>query len=340
MRALIKLQQKLYPNILETIQQRYSVLNGIKVLQPIGRRGLAENIHLTERTVRSEVTFLHKEGYINVTPKGMYVTKEGNIVLEQLADFIREISGINILEKQLKEALQLKEVIVVSGNSDKFSWIQTEMGKECVKYLQTILEPNSIISVTGGSTIAAVADTMVPLSERPLFVPARGGLGEKVENQANTIVAKMATRAKGDYRLLYVPDPLSESSYETMINEPAIIDILNLIKGSNIVIHSIGDALTMAKRRKTKESVIEKLTKEKAVSEAFGYYFDKDGKIVHTVRTIGLQLKDLTEDKRVITIAGGKSKAEAIVSYFKRGKRDVFITDEEAAKEILEGYTF
>src|SRR5690625_4924530 len=132
MRTLINLQKKLYPNVLETMHQRYAVLHSIKILQPIGRRGLAENTKLTERTVRSEITFLHKEGFVNITPTGMYVTKEGNIVLQQLANFMREVTGLNVLEKRIKEILQIDQVIIVSGNSDEFSWVKKDMGKECV----------------------------------------------------------------------------------------------------------------------------------------------------------------------------------------------------------------
>jgi central glycolytic genes regulator len=185
--------------------------------------------------------------------------------------------------------------------------------------------------------MTTLADMMVPLDKtyQHLFVPARGGLGEKVENQANTIVAEMARKAKGDYRLLYVPDPLSETSYQTMINEPSIISALELIKKSDIVIHSIGDALTMAERRKTSDETIRKLKDNHAVSEAFGYYFDRSGRVVHTVRTIGIQIEDLSTTNCVITIAGGETKADAIVSYFQHGKSDLLITDEAAALQIL-----
>jgi len=337
MRTLVELQKKLYPNVLETMHRRYAILHSIKILQPIGRRGLADNTKLTERIVRTEITFLHNQGFIDITPKGMFVTKEGNLVLNQLANFMREVTGLNVLEMQIKDKLQVEQVIIVSGNSDEFSWVKKEMGKECVSFLKKKIQTHSTIAVTGGSTMAAVSEAMVPLHANPLFVPARGGLGEKVENQANTIVSQMARKAKGDYRLLYVPDPLSESSYQTMINEPAIIEILNLIKGSNVVIHGIGDALAMAKRRKTTDKVMQKLIDKNAVSEAFGYYFNKDGEIVHTVRTIGLQLEDLSSTKCVITVAGGKTKAEAIISYFKQGRSDLLITDEAAAKHILRG---
>src|SRR5690625_3355528 len=168
------------------------------------------------------------------------------------------------------------------------------MGKACISFLKENIHIASTIAVTGGTTMAAVADVMTPLEkEQCLFVPARGGIGEKVENQANTIVAEMAKKAKGDYRLLYVPDPLSETLYQSIINEPVINEVLQKIKDSDVILHGIGDALTMAHRRKTPENIVAQLQTDKAVSEAFGYYFDTTGKVVYKVRTVGIQLEEI-----------------------------------------------
>src|SRR5690625_947755 len=89
MRALVELQKKLYPEILEVMQQRYSVLNSVKLLQPIGRRGIVENTKLTERIVRNEIRFLSTHGLIDITSKGMYITNEGKVVSDQLTVFMR-----------------------------------------------------------------------------------------------------------------------------------------------------------------------------------------------------------------------------------------------------------
>lgn len=339
MRALIDLQKKLLPDLLEVMQQRYSILHSVDLFQPIGRRGLAENSNLTERIVRSEIDFLHKQDLILVTSKGMYLTKEGKLILDQLASFISEVKGLSVLEMQMKEKLQIENVIIVPGNSDKYDWVKQEMGKACIKFLKTVLKQGNTIAVTGGTTMAAIAEVMTTLNNTNdyLFVPARGGIGEKVENQANTIAAEMARKSKGEYRLLYVPDPLSESAYQTIINEPSINETLQQIKGSSIVLHGIGDALTMADRRKTTHAITSKLKMDNAVSEAFGYYFNESGNVVHKVRTVGIQLEDLDSIEYVITIAGGKSKGEAISSYFKQGKSNLLITDEAAAEQILRG---
>ena len=184
--------------------------------------------------------------------------------------------------------------------------------------------------------MAAVANEMQPFKGyNCMFVPARGGVGEKVENHTNTIVAQMAKAEKGDYRLLHVPDPLSETLYQTLLEEPLIQETLPIIKNADIVLHGIGEAMTMANRRKTSNEHMSKLNEEKAVSEAFGYYFNKSGDIVHKVRTIGIHLDDL-ERTNVISVAGGKSKAQAIASFMKLGKSDVLITDEAAANEMIQ----
>ncbi|MFC0525519.1 sugar-binding transcriptional regulator [Pontibacillus salicampi] len=339
MRSLIDLQSKLFPDILEVMQRRYEILHFIQLKEPIGRRSLAENIRMAERLVRSEIDFLHEYGLIEVTTKGMHLTVEGKQVIHQLGEFMKELKGVSHLEEQLMLQLDLDHVVVVPGNSDDLSWVKQEMGKACVRYMKGILHKDNTIAVTGGGTMAAVAEMMTPLekAQNCLFVPARGGLGENVENQANNICAKMASKANGNYRLLYVPDPLSEEAYQTIIGEPSVKEVLELIQGANVIVHGIGDAITMAERRKTPESVMDKIRSGNAVGEAFGYYFNAEGNIVHKVRTVGIQLEDLQHTNCVVAVAGGASKAQAIASYFKQAKSHVLITDEGAAKELLKG---
>src|SRR5699024_5798278 len=117
---------------------------------------------------------------------------------------------------------------------------------------------------------------------------------------ANTIVAKMAEAEKGDYRLLHVPDPLSETLYQSLVHEPSIAETLSYIQHASVLLHGLGNALVLAQRRKAPEKVLEKLTKQQAVSEAFGYYFNEQGEIVHKVRTVGIHLEDLDKIETVV----------------------------------------
>jgi central glycolytic genes regulator len=96
--------------------------------------------------------------------------------------------------------------------------------------------------------------------------------------------------------------------------------------------------MTMAKRRRSSTEVLDKLSESNAVGEAFGYYFNEAGEVVHKVHTIGLQLEDLQNAEHVIAVAGGQSKGKAIGAYLKQAPAStILITDEGAAKELLKG---
>ncbi|ANB57966.1 central glycolytic regulator [Anoxybacillus sp. B7M1] len=336
MRSWIDAQKKLLPDLLEFMQKRYRILQYIRLMQPIGRRALSGSIGMSERVLRAEVQFLKDQNLITITSSGMHVTSDGDELLNLLEDVMKELLGLKDLEKKVKSLLPVEEVIIVAGDSDLSPWVKKEMGRACVACMKEKLSDQSIVAVTGGTTMAAVADMMMPDPKQHgiLFVPARGGLGEHVENQANTICAKMAEKAMGNYRLLHVPDHLSQEAYQSLIEEPAVKEVLQLIKSSNIVVHGIGDAITMAERRKTSREDMEKIKQRHAVAEAFGYYFNQAGEVVHKVQTIGIQLEDIKRVQHVIAVAGGASKAKAIKAYMKQAPRSILITDEGAARAL------
>lgn len=337
METILKVQQKLLPDLIEVMQKRYEILKYVRLMQPIGRRILAAHLGMTERVLRSEIDFLKDQGLLNVTSSGMTLTTDGTYLIRQLDQIMKEVTGLKELEERLKRILNIEEVIVVAGDSDENELVKKEMGRACVSRMKDSYLSNNIIAVTGGSTLATVAEAMTPdwKGRQLLFYPARGGLGEQVENQANTICAKMAEKSLGQYRLLHVPDQVSEDVYESIIAEPSIKDSLDVIKSSSMVVHGIGDAITMAKRRKTDPNSYQKIIDGHAVGEAFGYYFNAQGEVVHKVRTIGLQLEDLNNVPTVIAVAGGASKANAISAVMKQNKNMILITDEGAANVLI-----
>lgn len=341
MDTVLKIQQKLLPDLLEVMQHRYQILKYIRLMEPIGRRILATHLDVTERVLRAEILFLKDQGLVNVASGGMSLTPEGRQLIKSLESVMKEVSGLKELELQLRAILNIEEVIIVAGDSDENELVKKEMGRACASRMKKAFSKNNIVAITGGSTVAAVAEMLTPTTDERniMFFPARGGLGENVQSQANTIVAKMAEKTMGHYKLLHVPDQVSEDVYSSLVEEPAIKETLEMIGRCSMVIHGIGDAMTMAKRRKTDAETFQKVSDGQAVGEAFGYYFDADGDVVHKVRTIGLQLENLESVPCIIAVAGGTSKAKAISAVLKQrqGRKTILITDEGAAKQLVQG---
>ena len=105
--------KKLLPDLLPVMQTRMQILQYIRLMQPIGRRNLSASLGMTERVLRSEVQVLKEQNLVHVASSGMTLTEEGTALVLALEDFMKEISGLKVLEKQLKETLDLDEVFVV-----------------------------------------------------------------------------------------------------------------------------------------------------------------------------------------------------------------------------------
>ncbi|WP_289356834.1 sugar-binding domain-containing protein [Paenibacillus sp. S-12] len=337
MREWLEIQKRLLPELIELLKKRYTILHQIMLSDSIGRRTLATSLQMTERVLRAETDLLKAQGLIDSDNTGMRITDEGRQLVRKLESVMGELLGMRQLEESIRQAFGLKQVIVVPGNSDVSPVVKQELGQAACKALSSVMDKEDVVAVTGGSTLAAMADQLT--SPTPLkgnwFVPARGGLGESLEHQANTIASTMAKRVGAQYRLLHVPDLLSEEAYQSLKQEPNIQDILRVIRHARIVVHGIGEALVMAKRRRADEETIQQLLQEGALAEAFGYYFDRDGHVVHTMLTLGLRLEDISRTEVVIAVAGGQSKGESITAVLRAGHEDILVIDEAAAMEVL-----
>lgn len=337
MHQIIELQQQLLPDLLDVMSKRYSILHQVMLSDLIGRRTLASALGMTERVLRAETDFLKSQGLLEIYPNGMSVSETGKKLVEQLEPYYKSLNGNAQLEERIRSYFGLKQVIIVAGDTDSSPQTKRELGKAGSQVLSRMLRPGDVVAITGGSTIAQVANQLTsqtPLKSN-LFVPARGGLGESLEYQANTLASTMAKRTGANYRLLHVPDHLGEEAFASIMQEPTIRDVVEVIRSARIVVHGIGESAVMARRRKLEQKEIDEMTQEGALAEAFGFYFDKSGSVVHKMQTVGLRLEDIVNTEVVIGIAGGKSKGEAIVAIMRFGHDDVLVTDEAAAQEII-----
>ena len=92
MKDLIKVQQKLIPDLIDKMYRRFYILSTISQNQPVGRRSLSEHMDMTERVLRSETDMLKKQELIRVKPTGMEITNEGTEVLAQLGNTLMFIA--------------------------------------------------------------------------------------------------------------------------------------------------------------------------------------------------------------------------------------------------------
>lgn len=338
-RALLLLN-KMVPEFIESFHKRYTILRGIHSLQPVGRRALALSLNMSERTIRNETSFLKESGMIKVHPSGMEITSEGKVILEELMEFDHDIKGLYNLEKQLEEILNLDKVLIVPGDADQDKMVLDDIGKAGARYLKGTVADGDILSITGGSTVGALVEALPEMGsfKNTMVVPARGGMGGNMEYQSNTLAATFANKLGGSYRMLHVPGQLSAGIAKTLLNEPDIRDVMEHLGNTDILIYGMGKAKDMAIRRNLPANKVDIIKRGKAVAEAFGYFFDKDGKIVYSSNPIGIKLQDLKKIPTVIGVVGGRGKAQAVMAFIVHCPNSVLVMDEGIAREILNTY--
>lgn len=327
------------PETIEILENRFNILKVVSLLHPIGRRVLSTKVNLTERIIRKEANILKEQGLLEFSLEGMTITEAGLDTIEVLSLFFSKIRGIHELEEKLRKVLNIKRVIIAPIVNNDELLTMDEIGRKAAAYTKKLIDKDKLIGLTGGSTVYTVINQFKAsnrVNDNLLILPARGGLGRKSDYQANTLVEKLAEKLNCPYKLLYTPDWISNEAKETLLKEPEIKDITNKLGALDILMFGVARADVMAERRQLDNEDIIDLKEKEAVAEAFGYYFDKEGNIVHEITTIGIELEQLNYVKELIAVAGGVDKAEAITSVCKINKNLVLVTDEEVAKKILQ----
>lgn len=337
MNELLMICERIAPELMIVMKERYKLMNLLAYEEPMGRRTLAIATELPERTVRSHIDVLRHNGLVDISKPGIMLSKEGHQLVPKLRNMLYELEKFGDLEKRLQRALGIDRVIITPTEG---SLMLKKIGFTAAKVVQELVETNSIVAVSGGSTMAAMAEEMPGQKLFPMVVPARGGVGEIVEHQANVIAAVLAERWQGNYKMLHLPDGLSPDSLHMLVTlEPQIKEISELIHSTDVLVFGIGQAIHMANVRHIPSSVMEKLVAKGAVGEALGQYCSMDGSVVYATNNIGLSLGDIQKIPHVVAVAGGFEKAEAIISIMRACKKGILIIDDQAAdgmRQILD----
>lgn len=329
--------ENLAPDLAQEIERRALVLERIGALQPVGRRALAARLNMPEREVRTVAGLLRDHGLVVLDAAGMSLTERAEQIVPLARLFSRDLRGLTKLEMQLSQYLNVEKVCVVPGDADRDDHVLSEVGRNAAIRLRSFLQSGSTLAVTGGSTIRMVAQA-IPHSAamNVMVVPARGGIGRSVETQANTVASEIAKKLGGHHRLMHLPDHLDEQALAEMRKLREIDETITLLERADVVLHGIGRADEMAHKRHLPPSVAEMALRKGAVAEAYGGYFDRQGKLIYSASIVAGDLGVLKKKCAWIAVAAGARKADAILSVMRNRPHAMLVTDEGAAKEILQ----
>ncbi|MCJ7780396.1 MAG: hypothetical protein MUQ27_06180, partial [Acidimicrobiia bacterium] len=206
------------------------------------------------------------------------------------------------------------------------------------------------IAVSGSVTIAAGWGRTIALSARetrPLptsRVTVVDAFGHTTTDDTTAAVEVTNTLArKFDAKVMHVPSPgfaPSTEIAETFLASPPVARALKRARHADVVLVSVGvtgnESLLVAEGFMTEKAMKEAMAGG-AVGEVFGWYFDASGAsiAVESLHPIALTLDDLRKASRVIGVAAGPEKAEAIRGAIAAGILDEIAIDESLAEALL-----
>ena len=330
------LMQAIAPDLAEQIEHRALVLERIDALQPVGRRMLAGRLNLPEREVRTVAAELKDNGLLQLTAAGMTLTAAANEILPAARRFSRELRGLTKLETALSKLLDVPKVYVAAGDADKDSHVLHEVGRLAAGKLRSFLKSGSTLAVTGGQTMLEVAYALSHgTAMNVMVVPARGGIGRELETQANTVASLIAGRLGGHHRLMHLPDDVDDVAMTELRRFPEVTETLELLQRADVVLYGIGRADDMGQKRQLPAELYASVLQRGAKAEAYGCYFNPDGDVVYSASTVSRDLGRLKPDCAMIAVAAGTRKADAIRAVMNSRPQAMLVTDEGAARAIL-----
>ncbi|HTW03909.1 MAG TPA: sugar-binding transcriptional regulator [Streptosporangiaceae bacterium] len=251
------------------------------------------------------------------------------------------------VSNQLRKTFNLAEALVVPDHDKEpadHHLLNARLGLGGAQFMSTHLRPGGTLGVGWGETVSRViASTNFGAVGPVHLVTLTGG----VDGYLQTILS-----SKGDgvaepeaTTATIIPTPIVASTPKlaaALKAEPAIQQVLGQASGVDQAIVGVGtpaaDA-TIVQMGYLAAQDVRVLRDRGVVGDILGQFFDAEGNVVSLEihrRRIGIELSDLASIPKVVGVAGGLHKTEAILGALHGGFLNVLVTNELVALRLLE----
>jgi len=290
---------------------------------------IAQKMRLSRPKVSRLLTEARNEGVVQITVKSMP---------ESLED----------LERELENRLGLKDSLVVRvANPDDPEEVSKKLGEFAAQYFDRVVQEGDLVGFSWGRTISAMAASIQPVKMRKMHVVQMvGGLGDPLSNAHAADIARRVAQKVNANLLTVMPAPGIVDSVDmctALRNNRQINYALELSAKVDIAFVGIGsfrkEALLMRNEEIITWKEVEPLIERGAVGDLGLHFFDINGKPLNSEidqRIIGVDLEIYRGLDRVVAVAGGMQKYDAILGAVRGKYTNVLITDERTARRLLQ----
>lgn len=246
------------------------------------------------------------------------------------------------LGRQLADAFHLSRVVVASTEEEGDLSCLADVAAD---YVGTLLRNGMRVGLGWGSTLSATVGCMEPGAVSDLIITQlAGGLSDPVPGiQGHELARHLASLYPGSLvHYLHAPSIVdSPAIKEAMLSNSSVQAALALATQSELALVGIGEIgpeATLLRSSQVTRGDLELLLADGVVGSMNGRFFGRDGRPAGHLdeRTIAIEWAQLAAIPTVVAIAGGRTKADAILGALRSGCVDILITDEATATALAE----
>jgi deoxyribonucleoside regulator len=248
------------------------------------------------------------------------------------------------LERALTERFPLREARVVRDPGDD-SVPVSHLGRAAADYLSGVVGDGMCVGVSNGRALAAVAKYLTRQSATGVnVVQIIGSLGtDDLTIDGPDIARALAAAYGAQCRYLHVPLLVSDATVRaTLVRDRIVAQTLRMGRASDVVLAGVG-TLAPSDRSPIFKGFLSSrdlagIRQRGGIGHICGIHYDVRGQeldVDANRRTIGIGLEAMRRIPNVVAVAGGRTKAGAIVAGIRGGLIRSLVTDEAAATQML-----
>lgn len=249
--------------------------------------------------------------------------------------------------QKLQSKFNLLEAIVVEVTGPMtYECVSHFLGIAAANYFQRIVRDGDVIGLTWGSALASMV-AHLDQDKKPncLVVQMLGGLGSPDTNtHATDLVIRTAMTLGAKMSLMPAPGLVETiDSAKLLIADRHVSQALDLVKKTMVAFVGIGATKHNPFLMRNEEIItweeMGMLRSQGAVGDISLHFYDRDGIEVESEfqkRVIGVSFEDMKKIPRMVGVAGGPEKYEAILGALHGGIINTLITDTQTAQRLIE----
>jgi DNA-binding transcriptional regulator LsrR (DeoR family) len=247
------------------------------------------------------------------------------------------------LEAQLTERFGLQYCEVAPDLGEEGLPLRA-LGHAGAGYLKREIErgDNAVIGLGHGRTLSAAVQYMPRVNAKNLrFVSLLGGLTRNYGANPYDVMHRIAEKTGTHAYVMPVPFfANTEEDREVLRAQRAVKEVFDLANNADLKLVGLGNVNADAQlvlSGMVEPSEIADIAAAGGVGEILGHFFDADGRIVDTALSARMLSASFpkTRNERLVALAGGHNKVDAIRAILSSHRLFGLITDERTAKALL-----